>query len=173
MEQVTETVEKNLPKYTGTIYLTNSEKVGFTRRDLALCFYPSKVVQKADIIYQTLLIDGRPIPIVNERLINHIFDMIEKRFIYDKTVKKIEKQGFRWSKILQRLLIDYNLSWFYVSPEKSNKVVNTLKITTKTPIFAEHKKIVEGIYNTIHTNAPKLTLEKGGCTVEGVCPLDS
>lgn len=165
--------EKNeKTEYTATLTLTNSSKVGFTRRDLALCFFPSAVVEKADRRYEVISIDGAIIPFDNPRTVKRIWDIVQQRYIYDGTVKKVDRYAFDWAKIVKRLINQFNLKSLYVYPERQ-PIVNVIKATTNTVDLSEHTQIVTNLWGLIRKNAPHLTFEKEHCVynVEGPCPL--
>jgi len=169
---VEEKVKPDTKRFTATITLTNSKKVGFSRRDLALCFYPQKVVEKADRTYTTVMLDGRPIPMSdNPKLVKRLWEIIQHRYIHDGTVRKASRTSFDWAKIVKRLLRDYNLERFYAYPER-HKTITGIKITTNTPIYDEHAGIIEKLYLRIRKNAPHLS-PKPNCSwnVEGTCPV--
>jgi len=169
---VEETVKEDTTRYTATFSLTNSKKVGFTRRDLALCFYPTAVVRKADRNYEALKIDGAILPFDNQRLVRRLWDIIQQKFIYNGTVKKIDRHNFSWNKIARRLMRDYNLKSFRVFPER-HVIVTEIQITSNTSNFDEHKEIVTQLYEQMRKNAPHLTMDKDCFSYQrGVCLID-
>jgi len=176
MEQIVEVEETVIPetkRFTATITLTNSKKVGFSRRDLALCFYPRNVVEKADRNYEVVSIDSRIVPFDNPRLVRRIWEIVQQRYIYDGTVKKVQRHSFDWFKIVKRLKRDYSLHGFYVGPER-HTIITEIKITTDTPTQSAHEQVVAEIYSHIRQNAPHLRLKKScAYNVEGTCYYES
>lgn len=165
MEQVTE-IAKSKITYTAKITLTNSGKVGFTRRDLALCLYPPKVVEKADRIWERLIIDGARSHEDNPPFINKIWAIIPKQLIYNGTVKKVTERTFDWAKIAKKLCKDYNLSKIALTPERRKEpdaIVDTIEITSNTSDFDVHAKTIYIIIDTIHKKNPQLTYSLAPC----------
>lgn len=159
MEQVTETVKPNNgSEYTARIRLTNSGKVGFTRRDLSLCFYPPKVVEKADRNYDTLVIKGVSGHEDNPEWVNALFSIIPKQFVYNGTVKKITKHSFNWSLIATRLCKDYNLKRIRTLPDRK-KIIDWVEITTNESDYNKHAGMIRKIREIIRLAMPILTFE--------------
>ena len=172
--EVEEKVEVRERRFTATFTLTNSDKVAFSRRDLALCFYPQKVVTKADRNYEVITVDGKVVPLDNQRLVNRLWQIVQQSYIYNGTVKKANRYAFDWHKIVRRLCKDYQLESFRLFPERGgNKAVTEIKITTDTADYTTHVDTIERIYNCIRNKASHLRLEKS-CyyNIAGPCPTD-
>ena len=161
--------------YTAHFELTNSAKVAFSRRDLALCFYPLKVVEKADRIFESLVVNGTRTHEDNPDLVKKLWEIIPKKYIYDGTVKKITKRSFNWGKIANRLCRQYDLKSVRVKPERQRSAmapVEEIELTSKTTDFDKHAAAITSIRELLHKNNPHLTFEVNcKSNLTGACPI--
>ena len=156
MEKVESETPDEVTRYTATIDLTNSKKVGFTRRDLALCFFPKQVVEKADRNYEVITVDGTVLPFDNPRLVRRFLEVVQKKYIYDGTIKKKNRHSFNWFKIVNRLKRDYKIQSINTLPERQ-PMVTQIKVTPDTADFNEYVEILKVLVEKIKKNAPYLT----------------
>jgi hypothetical protein len=180
LEQVAEISDKQEEtiSYTATFKLENSDKVGFTRRDLASCFFPPQVVNRADRVYDVLMIDTTIIPFDNQRLLHRLLELIPKQYIYNKTVQKITRRSFNWKIIENRLLKKYRLKRFTVSPmtrkgkRNATTYLTELQITSNTSDYDKHVRLIDEIWTAIRLARPQLNMEKKCSeTVVKGCPI--
>jgi len=177
LEQVMEKVEpkeKNgETRYTATIDLTNSKKVGFTRRDLALCFFPRAVVEKADRNYEVITLDGTILPFDNPRVVRRLWNIVQQKYIYNGVVKKAQRHNFDWFKIVNKLKKDYKIQSINTLPERQT-LVTQVKITPDTDDFNEYVDIMKRIIQKIAQNAPHLTFlwDPNKCFFTMACPRE-
>jgi hypothetical protein len=165
--------------YTATIWLRNSAKIGFARRDLALCFFPRTVVEKADRVYESIWVDGARSHEDNPELIEKIWERMPKADIYNGIVKRISKQSFNWGLITKRVCRDYQILDFKTEPERqrmgSSQPVTKIRITTDTMDFSKHREIIQKVIDRLKTN-PHLTWELDGkcerTLRDDKCPLE-